>query len=559
MSYVALYRKFRPDTFEEVKGQDHIVTTLRNQILTDRIGHAYCFCGTRGTGKTTVAKVFAKAVNCENPRNGSPCNECEMCRRINAGNSLNVIEIDAASNNGVDNIRQIVEEVTYRPAEGRYRVYIIDEVHMLSGGAFNALLKTLEEPPEYVIFILATTEVHKIPVTILSRCQRYDFHRIGLDVITARLEELTGREGIEAERKGLQYIARSSEGAMRDALSMLDQCASFLTGQKLTYEKVLDVLGAADTSVFGSLLKAMAQSDTVSVINQFEELIAGGRDAAQFVTDFTWYLRNLLILKKTDENASDLIDMPAEQIREMTEIADLIPENAVIRYIRELSGLMSALRSSQDARIRIEVTLIRLCRPESSGSGSTGVPSGLDTNDLLDRLYQAETAQQQMLERIRTLEKQIAEGAAGTGSVPGKDPARVRPEPADSIPEEPVYAPPAPEELQLICANWPAITAQVREGFFRQLLAKASPEFDPKEKEPVLYAVFSNGLAERVVEKEELAKEVEWIISRKYKLRVPVRFRMRGNDGGGLAAISVGDRIRSKIHMHQSLVILILM
>ncbi|MBQ6469953.1 MAG: DNA polymerase III subunit gamma/tau [Lachnospiraceae bacterium] len=549
MSYVALYRKFRPDTFEEVKGQDHIVTTLRNQILTDRIGHAYCFCGTRGTGKTTVAKVFAKAVNCENPRNGSPCNECEMCRRINAGNSLNVIEIDAASNNGVDNIRQIVEEVTYRPAEGRYRVYIIDEVHMLSGGAFNALLKTLEEPPEYVIFILATTEVHKIPVTILSRCQRYDFHRIGLDVITARLEELTGREGIEAERKGLQYIARSSEGAMRDALSMLDQCASFLTGQKLTYEKVLDVLGAADTSVFGSLLKAMAQSDTVSVINQFEELIAGGRDAAQFVTDFTWYLRNLLILKKTDENASDLIDMPAEQIREMTEIADLIPENAVIRYIRELSGLMSALRSSQDARIRIEVTLIRLCRPESSGSGSTGVPSGLDTNDLLDRLYQAETAQQQMLERIRTLEKQIAEGAAGTGSVPGKDPARVRPEPADSIPEEPVYAPPAPEELQLICANWPAITAQVREGFFRQLLAKASPEFDPKEKEPVLYAVFSNGLAERVVEKEELAKEVEWIISRKYKLRVPVRFRMRGNDGGGLAAISVGDRIRSKIHM----------
>ena len=293
----------------------------------------------------------------------------------------------------------------------------------------------------------------------------------------------------------------------------------------------------------------MAQSDTVSVINQFEELIAGGRDAAQFVTDFTWYLRNLLILKKTDENASDLIDMPAEQIREMTEIADLIPENAVIRYIRELSGLMSALRSSQDARIRIEVTLIRLCRPERSGSGSTGVPSGLDTNDLLDRLYQAETAQQQMLERIRTLEKQIAEGAAGTGSAPGKDPVRVRPEPADSIPEEPVYAPPAPEELQLICANWPAITAQVREGFFRQLLAKASPEFDPKEKEPVLYAVFSNGLAERVVEKEELAKEVEWIISRKYKLRVPVRFRMRGNDGGGLAAISVGDRIRSKIHM----------
>ncbi|MBE5997816.1 MAG: DNA polymerase III subunit gamma/tau [Lachnospiraceae bacterium] len=575
MSYVALYRKFRPDSFEEVKGQDHIVTTLRNQILTDRIGHAYCFCGTRGTGKTSVAKVFAKAVNCENPRNGSPCNECEMCRRINAGNSLNVIEIDAASNNGVDNIRQIVEEVTYRPAEGKYRVYIIDEVHMLSGGAFNALLKTLEEPPEYVIFILATTEVHKIPVTILSRCQRYDFHRIGIDVITARLEELTAREGIDAERKGLQYIARTSEGAMRDALSMLDQCASFLIGEKLTYEKVLEVLGAADTSVFGNLMQAMLRSDTASVVSQFEELIAGGRDAAQFVTDFTWYLRNLLILKKTGENASELIDLPAEQIREMARVAEAVPENTVIRYIRELSELMSSLRTAADARIRIEVTLIRLCQPENArgtvpadmGGVNTGgsaqeyaqaagpaagtaLPRGLDPADLLDRLYQAETAQQGMMERIRKLEQMLAEGAARNVQNPsGAQNNPVKTAVQESIPEEPPLPPPAPEELQIICANWQAITAQVREGFSRQLIAKAVPEFDPKEKEPILYAVFSNGLAERIIGKEELTRELEWIISRKYKMRVPVRFRLRDSGSSGLATISVDDVIRSKIHM----------
>ena len=204
MSYVALYRKFRPSTFDEVKGQDHIVKTLKNQMRTDRLGHAYLFCGTRGTGKTSVAKILAKAVNCEHPVDGSPCNECPTCRAIQAGTSMNVIEIDAASNNGVDNIREIREEVAYRPTEGRFKVYIIDEVHMLSTGAFNALLKTLEEPPSYVIFILATTEVNKIPITILSRCQRYDFHRISLETIAARLQELMDAEGIRTEEKALR-------------------------------------------------------------------------------------------------------------------------------------------------------------------------------------------------------------------------------------------------------------------------------------------------------------------------------------------------------------------
>ena len=288
MSYTALYRKFRPDNFTDVKGQDHIVTTLTNQIRHNRIGHAYLFCGTRGTGKTTVAKILAKAVNCEHPVNGSPCNECAMCKAIQAGTAMNVIEIDAASNNGVDNIREIREEVSYRPTEGKYKVYIIDEVHMLSTGAFNALLKTLEEPPSYVMFILATTEAHKIPITILSRCQRYDFHRITIDTIAARLEELLKIEGVEAEEKAIRYVAKAGDGSMRDALSLLDQCIAFYLGQTLTYDKVLEVLGAVDTEVFSKLLRKVIQGDVTASIHILEDLIVGGRELGQFVGDFTW-------------------------------------------------------------------------------------------------------------------------------------------------------------------------------------------------------------------------------------------------------------------------------
>ena len=236
MSYTALYRKWRPQVFDDVKGQDNIVKTLTNQIETDHVGHAYLFCGTRGTGKTTAAKIFAKAVNCEHPVKGNPCGECAVCKAIANGSSLNVIEIDAASNNGVDSIRQIRDEVEYRPTEGRYKVYIVDEVHMLTTAAFNALLKTLEEPPEYVMFILATTEVHKIPITILSRCQRYDFKRISVDTISERLNELVLAEKIQIEDTAIRYIAKMADGALRDALSLLDQCMAMKVGELLTYE-----------------------------------------------------------------------------------------------------------------------------------------------------------------------------------------------------------------------------------------------------------------------------------------------------------------------------------
>jgi DNA polymerase III subunit gamma/tau len=246
MGYTALYRKFRPQNFEDVKGQEHIVTTLKNQIKADRIGHAYLFCGTRGTGKTTIAKILAKAVNCEHPVDGSPCNECATCRAINEGTSMNVIEIDAASNNGVDNIRDLRDETRYTPAQVRKRVFIIDEVHMLSIGAFNALLKTLEEPPEHVLFILATTELHKVPATILSRCQRFDFRRIGAEDISRRLLDVAAGEGIELTEGAARLIARLADGAMRDALSMLDRAAAAGAVDEKTVTAALGVMGQDD-------------------------------------------------------------------------------------------------------------------------------------------------------------------------------------------------------------------------------------------------------------------------------------------------------------------------
>ncbi len=363
MSYMALYRKWRPAAFDDVKGQDHIVTTLKNQILSQRIGHAYLFCGTRGTGKTTIAKIFAKAVNCEHPVNGSPCGECRICRSIASGASLNVVEIDAASNNGVDNIREIREQVQYPPTEGNYRVYIIDEVHMLSTGAFNALLKTLEEPPSYVIFILATTEVNRIPVTVLSRCQRYDFKRISIATITDRLKELSAAEQIDVEERALSYIARAADGSMRDALSLLDQCAAFHYGECLTYDRVLDVLGAVDTAIFSRMFRAVTGGRTADCIRQLEELIVQGRELSQFVTDFIWYMRNLL-LAQTVEDAEGIVDMSSENLRLLKEDAGVTDGETLMRYIRVLSDLSNQIRYASQKRVLVELAFIRLTKPQ---------------------------------------------------------------------------------------------------------------------------------------------------------------------------------------------------
>ncbi len=363
MAYTALYRKWRPARFEDVRGQEHIVRTLKNQIISDRVGHAYLFCGTRGTGKTTIAKIMARAVNCEHPVDGSPCNECAVCKSILEGRSVNVAEIDAASNNGVDNIREIRDQVQYSPTEGKYRVYIIDEVHMLSAGAFNALLKTLEEPPAYVIFILATTEANRIPITVLSRCQRYDFRRIGNDVLADQISHLLIAEKVEADEDAVRYVAKAADGSMRDALSLLEQCISFYYGQRLTYEKVLDVLGAVDTQVFSRLLRLIIECNVPGCVSLMDEISAQGRDLSQFVTDFIWYLRNLMLVQTADQSAQAL-EMTAENYEALREESKMVALPVLMRNIRICSELSNQLKFAVSKRVLIEMAIIKMMQPQ---------------------------------------------------------------------------------------------------------------------------------------------------------------------------------------------------
>lgn len=462
MAYTALYRKFRPDTFDEVKGQTAIVTTLRNQVRNSRMSHAYLFCGTRGTGKTTIAKILAKASNCEAPENGNPCGKCAMCQSIAAGTSMNVIEIDAASNNGVDNIREIVEEVRYSPTEGRYKVYIIDEVHMLSPGAFNALLKTLEEPPSYVIFILATTEVHKLPITILSRCQRYDFSRITVEEITERLTDLIGREGVSAEEKALRYIARAADGAMRDALSLLDRCIAFYPGETLTYDNVLDILGTVDIEVFGRLIRAVRMGDVADAMKVLEETVMRGRDLGQFITDFTWYLRNLLLARSV-EQPEEFLDISSEQMPEfLAEAAKNEPE-VLVRYIGICSDLINRIRYAGDKRVMIEVTLIRMCRPESEN----------DYNSLIDR--------------IRHLEEQIANGVFVSQTDFAGELSKTVEASKDKVPA--AELPRAlKEDIREVAENWQNIVNEAgkRSMPMRCLLVNARPSVDESGSKLIL-------------------------------------------------------------------------
>ena len=498
MSYTALYRKFRPERFEDVKGQDHIVTTLRNQIEADRIGHAYLFCGTRGTGKTTIAKIFAKAVNCENPMDGSPCGECRSCRSIAAGASMNVIEIDAASNNGVDNIREIVDEVSYSPAEGRFKVYIIDEVHMLSIGAFNALLKTLEEPPSYVIFILATTEVHKIPVTILSRCQRYDFKRISIETITDRLRDLMVQENQQVQEKALRYVAKAADGSMRDALSLLDQCIAFHYGKELTYDMVLDVLGAVDTEVFSRLLRAVLERSVTDCIGILEEIVMQGRELSQFVSDFTWYLRNLLLIKTSEDNAiEDVVDVSSDNLVRLKEEAGMAETDAIMRYIRELSELSGRIRYAGQKRILIEMALIKLCRP------------------------QMEISQDSLLDRLRAVEQQLEKGVVvQQGSAPEQKTAR----PGISMAELPKAI---PEDVSNIVANWPTLVGQTAMPM-KLYLKKAKLSLGGDNR---LMIVLEDGLASDYFLKQEGNKEeLEKLLSEFAQKKVEVNMTVSRSD-----------------------------
>ena len=480
MSYVALYRKFRPQTFSQVKGQDHVVLTLTNQIKNNRAGHAYLFTGTRGTGKTSVAKIFAKAVNCLHPVDGEPCNECEHCKAIMAGNFMDVVEIDAASNTGVDDIRRVIEEIQYTPAKGRYKVYIIDEAHMLSGSAANAFLKTLEEPPEYVIFILATTEPHKLPVTILSRCQRYDFKRISVDTIAQNLSALLESEGVASEEKAVKYIARAADGSMRDAISLLDKCIAFNLGEKLTYANVLSTLGTVDVETFSRLFRAISKGDVALALTTIEETIDAGKDISQFVSDFTVYIRNLLLVNVSGGLNMQIMGVGDENRALLEEDASLSEAQVLLRYIRILSELLNNIRYSAGKQILLEVAVIQMAKP------------------------QMETDIDSLTDRIRQLEEKIKDGVPAPKTTEfsyyEEDPfistsAVFEPEYEDMMPdfeeekvqaEEEILTEPVQGDAADVKASWSSILDACSDHRLKIALSRASVEAE--EDGVVIYA-----------------------------------------------------------------------
>lgn len=492
MAYTALYRKWRPSRFEDVRGQEHIVRTLKNQIEAGRIGHAYLFCGTRGTGKTSVAKILARAVNCEHPVNGSPCNECAACRSILDGTSVDVAEIDAASNNGVDNIREIREQVQYSPTQGKYRVYIIDEVHMLSAGAFNALLKTLEEPPSYVIFILATTEVNKIPITVLSRCQRYDFRRIGNDVIAAQVDALLKAEGVAAEEDAVRYVAKAADGSMRDALSLLEQCISFYYGQTLTYERVLDVLGAVDTEVFSRLTRLILKKDVPGCIGMIDEIASQGRELGQFVLDFTWYQRNLMLVQTAAQGAAAL-EMSQDNYNALQEESRMVDLDTLMRNIRICSELSNRIRYASSKRVLLEMSLIKMMQPAMED----------DTESLRVRIAQ--------------LEERVANGTVIQASAPQEQrtaaavPASV---PSERKEDGPVVELSAAEyaDYEAIRNDWAKISA-MQGAFINSLLRGSQLGYD---KDKGLCILFDDAFKYTTMMQGDRLEELRQFINKEY-------------------------------------------
>lgn len=395
MAYTALYREWRPRTFNDVVGQEHITTTLKNQILNNRIAHAYLFCGTRGTGKTSTAKVFAKALNCLNLKDGEPCNECEMCKKINEGLAIDVTELDAASNNGVDKIRDIIDDVKYPPQEAKYKVYIMDEVHMLSAGAVNAFLKTLEEPPNNVIFILATTDPQKLPITILSRCQRFDFKRINNSEITARLRKIVNEQNVLADERSLNLIARVSDGAMRDSLSILDQAISMGNGN-VDYGTVVSMLGLVTNEHLFKLANAVIQRSVEKGIEIIEEVIYSGKDIYLFIKDLIAHYRNLLMVKVTN-NPEEVLDMSEENIALIKEQGARLRAEEIMRCIRILQEAENNAKLSKQARLYCELAVIKMCKIEYDTSSEV----------ILTRLNKLEESLRKGSIKVSTASKEI--------------------------------------------------------------------------------------------------------------------------------------------------------
>lgn len=455
--YQALYRKWRPKDFSDVYGQPHVTRTLQSQLESGRISHAYLFTGSRGTGKTTCAKILSKAVNCLNPVDGNPCNECEICRGIENGSILDVIEIDAASNNGVDNIRDLREEANFTPANAKYRVYIIDEVHMLSIGAFNALLKTLEEPPSHVIFILATTEIHKLPSTILSRCQRFDFKRIAPEDITARLMYVSEKENVNLTPNAAALIARIADGGMRDALSLLDRC--FAMGTDIDEDTVSDAAGIAGTIHLFAFSEYVAKGDFTSSLKLVSKLHSDSCDIDSLCTELTLHFRNLMVAK-TVNDCEGLIVCSKDELEKIKERAGQLKLSKILSCIEILEQTAKNIKNAANKKIQLEAAVIKMCAPSaSSGEGISA--------DLEDRL----SAIEEKLAALSNGKVQVSAPAPKQETKPEPKPQpKPEPEPKAPVPEEapPPPTPPAPaaeNEVSVPEGNfeqWPEVLDKIR-------------------------------------------------------------------------------------------------
>ena len=444
--YQALYRKYRPQTFDEVVGQQAVTQTLKNQFLADRLSHAYLFTGSRGTGKTSCARILAKVVNCENPQGGNPCNACAACRSIDAGSCMDVLEIDAASNNGVDNVRSLRDEAIYPPAEVKKRVYIIDEVHMLSGAAFNALLKTIEEPPAHLLFILATTELHKVPATILSRCQRFSFRRLTQEDIGARLNFVAYQEHIDIDSGALRLLARLGDGAMRDGLSLLDQCAAAATGP-VTEQTVAGVLGLAGTQKTAELMGCIADRDAAGALSIFTSLYAGGKDISAMADELSSLARDLLMLKTAPEGGLGLLSGVSTE----GEAKALLPRFTgaeLLRIVSLLQQTTGGFARSVNRRIDFELCLMQLCSPALSN----------DPASLSARISRVEDA----IKSGRITAAPQSSAPSGDDDPPPWDDADAPPDPNEMPAPAPKKSAPQPEQPETD-AMWPELVSRVKE------------------------------------------------------------------------------------------------
>lgn len=511
--YKALYRKHRPDSFDGIVGQDMVIRTLKNQIKNGQIAHAYLFCGPRGTGKTSTAKVFSKAINCENIKEDGPCGVCDVCESMASGSNMDIIEIDAASNNSVDDVRDLREKVKFPPTKGSYKVYIIDEVHMLSQGAFNALLKTLEEPPKHVVFILATTEPHKLPATILSRCQRFDFKRIGQGTIVEWIRSIAQKEGLDIEESALYSIARQAEGGARDALSLLDQSMG-LYGKKISNEGILSILGTTSQDFLFTTVDDLIAGRVQGLLEAINKLVDNGKDLSVFVKGLNGHLRDMLVAKLCDK-PSDLIDRESSELDRLINQAQGASETRLVRAVEILSELLAYIKKSSQPRILLELALIKICRPSQEDS----YDALIDRIELLEKQVKdnSQRLPRQMTEAVAVYEKEPSPNASIdiVERVPAKEDYESDPGPESSLEPDSIPMPKdegAKAKVKDPMANWPQILELVRKDRIAiyGLLADAKPRL--KENRLILYFPPMQGFYAAAIDKEDNKAYLEGLI-----------------------------------------------